>query len=36
MLRAKAAAYAAKAQEMWGKYIEKEMEYNRRRVAAGD
>lgn len=36
MLRAKAAAYAAKAQEMWGKYIEKEMEYNRKRVAAGD
>lgn len=36
MLRAKAAAYAAKAQEMWGKYIDKEMEYNKRKVSAGD
>jgi DNA repair exonuclease SbcCD ATPase subunit len=36
MLRAKAAAYAAKAQEMWAKYIDKEMEYNKKKVAAGD
>lgn len=36
MLRGKAAAYAAKAEEMWGKYIDKELEYNKRKVSAGD
>lgn len=36
MMRAKAAAYAAKAEAMWSKYIDKEEEYDRRKVSAGD
>lgn len=36
MLRAKAAAYAAKAKEMYREYIDKEAEYEQKQVRAGD